>query len=137
MVTEHLMVMVAMLVATVEVRSYGGGERGRAGDGAVEVDKKSEVVVVKEVVSGHGGGRRSYAKEKVSGYEGGEGFYGVGSCEGSEGREPEVGMDQQLYPPVVAEEMAAEKLMAEVDLIAVDSYGSGGGERDGYGYSTI
>ncbi|KAG2312859.1 hypothetical protein Bca52824_024416 [Brassica carinata] len=122
MVTEHLMVMVAMLVATVEVRSYGGGERGRAGDGAVEVDKKSEVVV---------------AKEKVSGYEGGEGFYGVGSCEGSEGREPEVGMDQQLYPPVVAEEMAAEKLMAEVDLIAVDSYGSGGGERDGYGYSTI
>ncbi|KAL0877599.1 hypothetical protein Bca101_027305 [Brassica carinata] len=136
MVTEHLMVMVAMLVATVEVRSYGGGERGRAGDGAVEVDKKSE-----EVVSGHGGGRRSYgvvvAKEKVSGYEGGEGFYGVGSCEGSEGREPEVGMDQQLYPPVVAEEMAAEKLMAEVDLIAVDSYGSGGGERDGYGYSTI
>ncbi|KAG2257220.1 hypothetical protein Bca52824_076514 [Brassica carinata] len=39
---ENIMFMVAMLVETVEVGSYGGGEGGRAGCGAVDVDQKLE-----------------------------------------------------------------------------------------------
>ncbi|CDY15919.1 BnaA04g11920D [Brassica napus] len=48
---ENIMFMVVMLVATVEVGSYGGGEGGRAGRGAVDVDQKLE-----EVISSHGAG---------------------------------------------------------------------------------
>ncbi|CAF1846338.1 glycine-rich RNA-binding protein 1 [Brassica napus] len=84
-----------------EVWSYGGGERGRAGGGTVEVDQKSKgkykvtveelmaevellevdikVVVMKEVVSGDGGSGGGYG-----GRRGGSGSYGsgYGSCGG-------------------------------------------------------
>ncbi|KAF3555580.1 hypothetical protein F2Q69_00014601 [Brassica cretica] len=84
-----------------EVWSYGGGERGRAGGGTVEVDQKSKgkykvtveelmaevellevdikVVLMKEVVSGYGGSGGGYG-----GRRGGSGSYGsgYGSCGG-------------------------------------------------------
>ncbi|KAF3581716.1 hypothetical protein DY000_02032187 [Brassica cretica] len=80
-----------------EVWSYGGGERGRAGGGTVEVDQKSKgkykvtveelmaemellevdikVVVMKEVVSGHGG-----SGGVVSGHGSVEGLVVVVGC---------------------------------------------------------
>lgn len=51
---ENIMFMVVMLVATVGVGSYGGGEGGRAGRGAVDVDQKlegMEEVAVEELMA--------------------------------------------------------------------------------------
>ncbi|KAG2334709.1 hypothetical protein Bca52824_005889 [Brassica carinata] len=69
-----------------------GGEGGRAGRGAVDVDQKLEDVDMKVVV----------AKEVRWGKI----------------KELEAGKDQQLYPLVAVEEVVVEKLMAEVEFIA-------------------
>ncbi|KAF2589322.1 hypothetical protein F2Q70_00040269 [Brassica cretica] len=110
---ENIMFMVAMLVETVEVGSYGGGEGGRARCGAVDVDQKLE-----EVVSSHGIGGGSYrgsAYKWLAVLEAVEGFMVLVLTKAVKEEEPEAGKDQQLYPLVAVE---VEKLMAEVEFIA-------------------
>ncbi|KAF3492904.1 hypothetical protein DY000_02055203 [Brassica cretica] len=103
---ENIMFMVAMLVETVEVGSYGGGEGGIAGCGAVDVDQKLEG---SGGAYGIGGGANGGSGACRCGYE-------SCGCERSvKEEEPEAGKDQQLYPLVAVE---VEKLMAEVEFIA-------------------